>query len=124
MTRRNIRHFNPQYQRNYRNDRRGRGYTNRNIGRGRGRGGRGPNPDRQCPLHPFSNHTWRRCFENQRGEQFKPYQGNNQQKINGNVHFNQDIIDKDNQEHELKGRIEYEEKSNGNNSWKGILCNH
>jgi hypothetical protein len=75
-------------------------------------------------LHPFSNHTWRRCFENQQGEQFKPYQRNNQQKINGNVHFNQDIIDKDNQEHELKGKIEYEEKSNGNNSWKGIFQNH
>jgi hypothetical protein len=24
----------------------------------------------------------------------------------------------------LKGKIEYEEKSNGNNSWKGIFQNH
>jgi hypothetical protein len=61
--------FCQQYRTNYRNyNERGRGSFERNPGRGRGIGGRGPNPEMQCPLHPFSNHQWKNCFENQRGE--------------------------------------------------------
>jgi hypothetical protein len=39
----------------------------RGPGRGQGRGGRGLNPEMSCQLHPFSNHQWKNCFENQRG---------------------------------------------------------
>jgi len=79
----------------------------------------------RCPLHPFSNHTWKKCFENQRGDQFLPYQTrNNQQKTNGNIHFNQEINDNDNRRNDHKNQMEQDDKSNENNSWKGVFHNH
>jgi hypothetical protein len=115
--------YNPRYQGNNRYGR-GRGHMNRNFNRGRGRGGQGPNPEIKCPLHPFSNHTWKKCFENQRGDQFRPYQArNNQQKTNGNIHFNQDMNDNDNRRNDQKSQMEQDDKSNENNSWKGIFHN-
>jgi hypothetical protein len=88
---RGSRQYNQYYTgRGFRSPGRGRGNMNgRGPGRGRGRGGRGLNPEMPCPLHPFSNHQWKNCFENQRGERFRPYQRYDQRRSSGNVNFNQ-----------------------------------
>jgi hypothetical protein len=116
------RQYNQQFRRNFRNNGRGRGFINgRNPGRGRGRGGRNLNPEMQCPLHPFSNHQWKNCFENQRGERFRPYQTNNQGRNNGNIHYNQEI-NRNNRNDEQKNNEQNE--TNGErtrNSWNGIF---
>jgi hypothetical protein len=118
---RGIGQFNPSYGRNYRNGGRGRGFSGRNPGRGRGRMGRGPNPEMKCPLHPYANHKWKDCFENQRGIQFRPYRRENQR--NGNVNFNQELNNNnDNQRIDERDRDDKSQKERNNtNPWNGMF---
>jgi hypothetical protein len=118
------RQYGQQFRRNFRNGGRGRGFVyGRNPGRGRGgRGGRGPNPEMQCPLHPFSNHLWKNCFENQRGERFRPRQMNNQRRNEGNVNYNQGTNANNDYENEQRGRNQNDtQEERTRNSWSGAF---
>jgi hypothetical protein len=117
------RQYGQQFRRNFGNYGRGRGFVNgRNPGRGRGRGGRGLNPEMQCPLHPFSNHQWKNCFENQRGERFRPRQGSNQGRNVGNINYNQGMNHNNREEERKRDREQNDSQMpRARNSWSGAF---
>jgi hypothetical protein len=122
------RQYNSYYSgRGFRNPGRGRGYVyGRGPGRGGGRGGQGLNPEMPCPLHPFSNHQWKNCFENQRGERFRPYQRIDQRRNNGNINYNRGENHYNNRYNSVGDKQENRERSDSqntreDNSWNGVF---
>jgi hypothetical protein len=67
----------------------------------------------EISITSISNLSWRNCFNYQKVEQFKTYQRYQEQKFKEIIHFNQEIIEKDNQRNKQKNQTKYEEKSSG-----------